>query len=185
MPLAPRSDVPPLQLPGEWQRLTRLITLYSWAQVAFLALLIGSLHALPLIGMHWSSCLVQATGATDWWCVLFFHLYEIPLVVLFSYHAYFGFTKITPATLPYYTFLTLFQLVMLFVFVTFESRTLLDAMAHDAPTWEIAVIFGGCAGMLVNSIIGFFMTFTRLLPAYLTTLRAEAAVGKPGVSTGL
>ncbi len=62
---------------------------------------------------------------------------------------------------------------MLFVFVTFESKTLLDAMAHQAPTWEIVVIFAGCAGMLVNSILGFFMMFTRLLPAYLTTLRAS------------
>lgn len=100
MPVTPRDDVPAPLLPGEWQRLTRLITLYSWAQVAFLALLIGSLHAVPLIGERWSSCIVQSTGATDWGCVAFFHLYEIPLAVLFTYHAYFGFKKPLGVYLP-------------------------------------------------------------------------------------
>ncbi len=32
----------------------------------------------PLVGKSWSSCLVHGTGATDWWRVLFYHLYEIP-----------------------------------------------------------------------------------------------------------
>lgn len=157
--------------PGAWDRLTSSIRLYSWAQVVFLAILIGSLHFFPLIGKRWSSCLVNGTGATDWWRVLFFHLYEIPLAVLFAYHAYYGFKKVTRATLPHYTFLTLFQVVILFVFVTFESKTLLDAMAHQAESWEIAVIFGGCTGMLVDSILGFYVVFFHILPAYLSTLR--------------
>ena len=157
--------------PDAWDRLTRAIKLYSWAQVLFLTTLTGSLHAFPLLGKRWSSCLVNGTGATDWWRVLFFHLYEIPLAVLFAYHAYYGFKKVTRATLPYYTYLTLFQVVILFVFVTFESKTLLDAMAHPAEAWEIAVIFGGCTGMLVDSILGFYIVFSRILPAYISTLR--------------
>jgi hypothetical protein len=161
-----RSTLPP----EAWERLTRSIKLYSWAQVAFLVILTGSLHFFPLIGRRWSSCLVHGTGATDWWRVLFFHLYEIPLAVLFVYHAYYGFKKVTRATLPYYTFLTLFQVVILFVFVTFESKTLLDAMAQPAEAWEIAVIFGGCTGMLVDSILGFYVVFSRILPAYLKTV---------------
>ena len=38
--------------PGEWERLTRSITLYSWAPMVFLAILIGSIHGFPLIGKH-------------------------------------------------------------------------------------------------------------------------------------
>lgn len=169
--LAP-APAPSTLSPDAWDRLTRTIKLYSWAQVAFLAILIGSLHAVPLLGKSWSSCLVAGTGATDWWRVLFYHLYEIPLAVLFIYHAYYGFKKVTRATLPYYTFLTLFQVVVLFVFVTFESNTLLDAMAHSAEAWEIAVIFAGCTGMLVDSILGFYVAFFHVLPAYLSTLRS-------------
>ena len=154
-----------------WERLTRAIKLYSWAQVAFLAILIGSLHAVPLLGKSWSSCLVHGTGAKDWWRVLFYHLYEIPLAALFIYHAHYGLKRVTRATLPHYTFLTLFQVVILFVFVTFESNTLLDAMAQSVEAWEIAVIFGGCTGMLVDSILGFYVAFFHVLPAHLSTLR--------------
>jgi hypothetical protein len=165
-----RSDLPP----GAWESLTRWIKLYSWAQVAFLTILVGSLHFFPLIDLHWSSCLAHGTGATDWWCVLFFHLYEIPFVVLFAYHAYFGFAQITRAKLPHYTFLTIFQLVMLVVFLTFESKTMLDCLAHRAPTWELVVIFGGCVGMMINSLLGFHVVFARVLPAYLVG-RGESA----------
>ncbi len=152
--------------PGEWDRLVRWIKLYSWVQVGFLAILVGTSHFFPLIGKQWSSCLVRGTGATDWACVAFYHLYEIPLAVLFTYHACVGLARITRARLPYYTFLTLFQIVMLFVFVTFESKTLLDALAHQAPTWEIAVFFFACGGMIADSILGFYVVFAKLLPAY-------------------
>ena len=165
-----RADLPP----GAWESLTLWIKLYSWAQVAFLTLLVGSLHFFPLIGKQWSSCLAHGTGATDWWCVLFFHLYEIPFVVLFAYHAYFGFAQITRAKLPYYTFLTLFQVVMLIVFLTFESKTMIDGFAHQVPTWEIVVVFGGCVGMIVNSVLGFYVVFARVLPAYLVDRQRSA-----------
>jgi hypothetical protein len=163
-PEAAADTARPAPSPGEWDSLTRWIKLYSWAQVAFLAILVGSLHFFPLIGKPWSSCLVH--GATDWWCVLFFHLYEIPLVVLFAYHACVGFAQVTRARLPYYTFLTLFQLLMLFIFLTFESKTMLDGLTRQVPTWEVVVIFSGCTGMLVNSVFGFYVVFAKLLPAY-------------------
>jgi hypothetical protein len=165
-----RADLPP----GAWSSLTLWIKLYSWAQVAFLAVLVGSLHFFPLIGKQWSSCLAHGTGATDWWCVLFFHLYEIPFALLFAYHAYFGFAKVTRAKLPYYTFLTLFQLVMLVVFLTFETKTLLDGLAKQVPAWEIIVVYGGCVGILVDSLLGFYVLFGKVLPAYLLG-RGESA----------
>jgi len=172
-PRAPEAALSTLP-PAAWEGLTRWIKLYSWAQVLFLAILVGSLHFFPLIGKQWSSCLAHGTGATDWWCVLFFHLYEIPFVALFAYHAYFGFARLTRAKLPYYAFLTLFQLVMLVVFLTFESKTLLDGLARQVPTWEIVVIFGGCVGMIINSILGFHVVFAKVLPAYLVG-RGESA----------
>ena len=235
-----RADLPP----GAWESLTLWIKLYLWAQVAFLTLLVGSLHFFPLIGKQWSSCLAHGTGATDWWCVLFFHLYEIPFVVLFAYHAYFGFAQITRAKLPYYTFLTLFQVVMLIVFLTFESNngpklsTVKDAPQtfQELLDWfkevrglvilavvsalagggvvstggvikilivavgflvaaviigsrvaprifdqierikgrEIVVVFGGCVGMIVNSVLGFYVVFARVLPAYLVDRQRSA-----------
>jgi hypothetical protein len=157
----------------DWQRLTRWIRGYSWAQIAFLALLLGTLHAVPLLGAAWSSCLVPATGATNGWCVAFFHLYEPPLVAYFVYHLIVGLRPITPEMLPRYAALSLFQLVLLVVFVTFESNTLLDAMARGAPAWEVALIFGGCAGMIVDSVLGGYVVFARVLPAALD--RRDAA----------
>ena len=45
--------------------------------------------------------------------------------------------------------------------------SLLAAMGRRAETWEVVMIFGGCVGMLVNSVLGFFVMFGRLVPAYL------------------
>lgn len=159
----------------QWRRLTLWVRAYSWAQIAFLILLLGTLHAVPLLGESWSSCVSPTTGATNGWCAAFFHLYEPPLVAYFIYHLIAGLRPITPATLPRYTFLTLFQLVLLVVFVTFESNTLLDSMAREAPEWEVALIFAGCAGMLVNCLLGTHVLFARVLPMYLA--RASSSAG--------
>ena len=152
---------------AEWTRLQRAIRRYSWAQIAFLTTLVGIIHALPIMGNSWSSCLVRETGATSWSCVVFFHLYEVPLAALFIYHIIVGLRPITRARLPYYCFLTLFQLAMLFVFLTFESRPLLELLQRQGPTWEIVLLFGGCTGMMVNSLLGFHTVFRRILPVYL------------------
>lgn len=152
---------------AEWTRLRSSIRLYSWAQVAFLTILVGIIHALPIMGNSWSSCLVRETGATSWSCVVFFHLYELPLAALFIHHIIVGLRPLTRASLPYYCFLTLFQLVMLFVFLTFESTPLIQLLQRQGPTWEIVLLFGGCTGMVVNSLLGFHTVFRRILPVYL------------------
>jgi hypothetical protein len=160
--------------PVDWDRLARRVALYSWAQVGFLMILVGSLHLFPLLGMPWSSCLVGATGATDWACVAFFHLYEIPFVALFVHHAYVGFTRMrrSPRTsLPAYTLLTLFQVIMLVVFLTFESKTLLDGLAQQVPLWEQVVVYGGCVGILVDALLGFHVVFACLVPAWIAERR--------------
>jgi hypothetical protein len=143
------------------------VRLYSWAQVLFLASLVGLLHGFPLLGFPWSSCLVEGTRATDWLCVAFFHLYEVPLAAFFAWHAWLGFRRFSPATLSQYTAVTLFQVTLLVVFVTFESRTMLEALAHHRPAWEIAAVFGGCAGMIVDCVLGGYTVFARLVPAAL------------------
>ncbi len=120
--------------------------------------------------MPWSSCQLGPAGATDWACVAFYHLYEIPFAALFAYHAYLGFThtrRSPGAMLPVYTVLSIFQLVMLVVFLTFESKTLLDGLAHHVPLWEQIVVYGGCVGILVHAMLGFYIVFTRLVPACL------------------
>ena len=165
----------PASSPEDWRRLTLWVRAYSWAQIVFLTVLLGTLHAVPLLGASWSSCVSPTTGATNGWCVAFFHLYEPPLVAYFIYHLIAGLRPITPATLPRYTFLSLFQLVLLVVFVTFESNTLLDSMAREAPAWEVALIFAGCVGMLVNCLLGAHVVFARVLPMYLA--RGPSAAG--------
>lgn len=51
-----------------------------------------------------------------------------------------------------------------FVFFTVESLELLRATTSGAPNWEVALMFGGCVGMLVNCGIGFAVLFGRVLP---------------------
>jgi hypothetical protein len=172
--VSPAPGSTPDALPsGEWSRLTRWIKLYSWAQVAFLGCLIVGAHFFPLIGKPWSTCRSGGAGPVDGWCVLFFHLYEVPLAVLFAYHAYFGFTQLTRAKLPYYVCLTALQLVMLFVFATFESKIVLDALARPAPTREIVVLYFAFTGMIAGSGLGFYTVFGRLLPVLLAERREQ------------
>lgn len=169
---APYST-PSALLSSEWTRLTRWVKLYSWVQVAFLGCVIVGAHFFPLIGKPWSTCLSGGMGPVDGWCVLFFHLYEVPLAALFAYHAYFGFTQLTGAKLPYYVCLTAFQMVMLFVFATFESKIVLDALARPAPTREIVVLYSAITGMIAGSGLGFYTVFGRLLPVLLAGRREQ------------
>lgn len=163
----PQPDLP-------WAPIARWVRLYSWAQVLFLASLVGFIHLLPAVGHPWSSCLVDATGASDWRCVVFFHLYEVPLVAFFAYHLHYGLRRVTRATLPYYTALTLFQVLLLVVFVTFECRTMFEAFAHGRGDTEIAILLAACTGMIVDAVLGTYVAFARLLPAALDARRFGA-----------
>ncbi len=148
-----------------WTRLQRWIRGYSWAQVAFLATLVTTIHMVPLAGAHWSSC--RLAGATDWTCVAYFHVYEVPLTGLFIHHIIAGLRPISRRMLPYYGVLTLLQIVALFVFCTLESSTLLTALRVDAPGWEVLLLFAGCTGMLIDCGLGVVFALTQLLPALL------------------
>ena len=133
-------------------------------QVFFIGCVLTGAHFFPLIGKPWSTCLANGTGLVDGWCVLFFHLCEVPFIALFAYHAYVGFTRLTRAKLPYYACLTAFQVVMLVMYATFESKIILDALARPAPTREIVVLYSACVGMIAGSVLGFYTLFGRLLP---------------------
>ena len=174
MTVAPAPPTPqvvdPAPLPVDWDRVARWISLYAWAQVGFLVIMVVSIHVFPVFGTSWSTCLVGATGATNGACVAFFHIYEIPFVALFAYHAIVGLTRVRRslrATLPAYTVLTLFQLIMLVMFLTFESKTLLDGLTHQVPLWEQVVVYGGCVGILVDIVLGFHVVFGTMVPAWL------------------
>lgn len=172
-------DVPVLaasrsQPSAAWASLARWVRLYSWAQVGFLVCLVVGAHAFPLAGQSWSTCRSAATGLVDARCVLVFHLYEVPLAALFAYHAYVGFTRFTRAHLPTYTCLTTFQLVLLFVFATFESSGMFGALARGAPTHELVIVLFAFVGMIGGSVLGFYTVFGRLLPEL---FRSEHAVG--------
>jgi len=136
------------------------------------AVIVGA-HFFPLIGKPWSTCLAGGTGPVDLWCVLLFHLYEVPLVALVAYNAYWGFTQLTRAKLPYYVCLTALQLVMLFMFATFESPIVLAALARPAPTREIVVLYFAFTGMIAGSGLGFYTVFGRLLPVLFAGQREQ------------
>jgi hypothetical protein len=153
-----------------WRRLSRWVHIYSIWQVFLLAGILWGAHFYALLGRPWTTCLADHSGAMDWRCIGFFHLYEVPMVVLLLYQAWYGFRRFTWATLPAYFYLTLFQVIMLVAYATFEAKVLFDSLARHAPPHEDLLLLAGGSGMVLGALLGYYTVFVRLLPFFVTWL---------------
>jgi hypothetical protein len=169
--LARAIAVPRPATAGAWDATMRWIRIYSIWQILLVAIILWGAHFFALLGRPWTTCLEGHTGAMDWRCIAFFHIYEVPLVVLIAYHGWFGLRRMRPAVLPYYFFLTLFQEVMLVAYVTFEAKVLFDSLARHAPPHEDFLLLAGGSGMVFGCVLGYFIVFHKLLPFFLSWCR--------------
>lgn len=125
----------------------KLVKLYSW--ITFVAILYGICwaHIPALMGTPWDSC----NGACSrLWCILTFHLYEVPIVIFGAYLGWYGLTQFSTYTMGKYRSLLLFSATLNSCFVTFEIISAQGAMMRNSPEWELigllslsAVLIGG------------------------------------------
>jgi hypothetical protein len=126
------------------------IRFYSYITFAAILYGIAAAHIPAIIGIPWSSC---EFCDCKLYCVLVFHLYEVPLVAFNTFFAWYGLKRFSVITIHNYNSLLTFSIVSSLVFFTFESLLLLDSIKNGAPLWEsiglcsVALILVSGAGL--------------------------------------
>lgn len=83
-----KSDALEGEAPTEtWESLVRWVKIYSYWQLLLVAIIVWGAHFFALLGKPWTTCLRDHTGAMDWRCIAFFHIYEVPLHRVRAAHA--------------------------------------------------------------------------------------------------
>ena len=127
----------------------RLVRVYSY--ITFTAILYGIAwaHVPILLGTPWDSC----DGCSSrLWCILTFHIYEIPIVSYNFYLGWYGLNRFSPEKVSTYCSLLQFSVPINFAFATFEILSIQAALLRHSPFWELAgllslsiVLIGGIA----------------------------------------
>lgn len=109
------------------------VRFYSYITFAAIAYGIAAAHVPAIIGIPWSSC---EFCDCKLYCVLVFHLYEVPLVAFNTFFAWYGLKRFSTKTTHIYDSLLIFSIVSSVAFFTFESLLLLESVKSGAPLWE-------------------------------------------------
>ncbi len=109
------------------------VRFYSYITFAAILYGIAAAHVPALIGIPWSSC---EFCDCKLYCVLVFHLYEVPLVAFNTFFAWYGLKRFSAVTIHNYSSLLTFAVFSSLAFFTFESLLLLDSVKSNAPAWE-------------------------------------------------
>ena len=109
------------------------VRFYSYITFAAIVYGIVAAHVPAIIGIPWSSC---EFCDCKLYCVLVFHLYEVPLVAFNTYFAWYGLKRFSTQTTHNYDSLLIFSIVSSVAFFTFESLVLVENVKSDAPLWE-------------------------------------------------
>lgn len=155
-------------LPQEWSSLVRWVRRYSYVQLYLVFMFIFGAHILALVGKPWTTCMEGFKGALDWACVGYFHVYEVPMAVLYLYIGLIGLRRFSYAALPSYFYLALIQLVAQMCFLTFEARIVFDSLARNSPFYEDGLLIFANVIMVASAIFGFYVIFIKLMPSFLT-----------------
>ena len=109
------------------------VRFYSYFTFAAIVYGIAAAHIPAIIGIPWSSC---ESCNCKLYCVLVFHLYEVPLVAFNTFFAWYGLKRFSSRTTHNYNSLLTFSIVSSVAFFTFESLLLVDSVKSGAPLWE-------------------------------------------------
>ena len=134
------------------------VRFYSYITFAAIVYGIAAAHVPAIIGIPWSSC---EYCDCKFYCVLVFHLYEVPLVTFNAFFAWYGLKRFSAQTIHNYNSLLIFSIVSSLAFFTFESLLLVDSVKSGAPLWEsiglcsvaLILVSGAGLGLLVKQKI--------------------------------
>ncbi len=135
---------------SEWIKAVRLVRVYAYITIGAVIYGIAAAHVPFLIGHPWTTC---ENCSSTLWCVLVFHLFEVPPVSYNAYVAWFALKRFSPNTIDSFISQVTFAVAANIVFFAFECILLLINLKQFAPEWEnwgltsIALILLGGSGL--------------------------------------
>lgn len=139
---------------ASWKSIVKLSKIYAYVSFAGIAVGVIAAHLPYLLGYPWTSCVNVSSPLS---CVLVFHLYEIPMVTLLIYGAWYALRRLTPATLPNFTALVLLSVIANIAFFTFEITLIMDGLRGISQMWETLLICCVAAILLGGATFGIFV----------------------------
>jgi hypothetical protein len=130
------------------------VKFYSYITIAAVLYGIAAAHVPAIIGIPWSSC---EFCNCKLYCVLVFHLYEVPLVTFNAYFAWYGLKRFSSVTIHNYSSLLTFAIISNLAFFTFESVLLLDSVKNSAPAWESIGLSSVATILITGSGLGLYV----------------------------
>ncbi len=137
-----------------WLRAEKWVRIYSYITWVAVAYGIVAAHLPFIIGHPWSSCEVCGSQL---YCVLTFHLYEVPLVLFNAFIAWYGLGRYSRAKAPSYMSLLNFAVMGNLTFFTFEIKLLLESLCRQAPTWELLALASISIILIAGAGLGVFV----------------------------
>lgn len=134
--------------------LIKLIKIYAYIILAGVIFGIAAAHFPFLIGKPWTTC---DDCSSKLFCVLTFHLFEVPIVLYDLYLCWYSFKKFSMANVHSYISLLNFAVVMNFVFFSFEIILLFDNLNDFAPNWENLALISVALVLLVGSFLTIYV----------------------------
>lgn len=142
------------------------VRFYSYITFAAIVYGIAAAHIPAIIGIPWSSC---EFCNCKLYCVLAYHLYEVPPVAFNTFFAWYGLKRFSIHTTHNYNSLLIFSIVSSVAFFTFESLVLVESIKTGAPLWEsiglcsvaLILVSGAGLGLYVKQKLVSFLYQTK------------------------
>ena len=142
------------ELNPKWLKAAAWIKIYSWITVAAVIYGIAAAHVPFLIGHPWTSC---DGSSSECWCVITFHIFEVPLVLYNLYVAWYGLKRYSREKAQPYMSLLSFAVSTNLVFFTFEIVLLYINLHSDAAEWENVLLTSVAVILCVGSFLGMYV----------------------------
>lgn len=162
------------RLPDLWDASRRWVRLLAGFNAAGVVIFLFGSHFFGVVGnftsslpSHWSTCLADDGMTMRWGCVLLYHAYEVPLILVMAFHAWYGLRRFSWRAVPGYFYLTFLQTLLIFLLTTFDARVLLGLLEDGAHFMEILVLTVGWSLLMGITLLSIYVLVFRLLPVFL------------------
>jgi D-arabinono-1,4-lactone oxidase len=142
------------EINSHWLKAGAWVKIYSWITVFAVIYGIAAAHIPFLIGHPWTSC---DGCSNECWCVITFHLYEVPLVLYNAYIAWYGLNKYSIEGVQSYMSLLSFSVTMNLAFFTFEIILLYTNLHSGAFAWENILLTSVALILCGGSFLGIYV----------------------------
>ncbi len=125
-----------------------LVRVFSYVILGGAVVGLAAAHLPWVVGQPWSTCRVSGSQLG---CILLFHLYEVPLVLMNVLVVWYGLKRFSARTVFQFAALVSFMVVANAAFLTYEATLLSDSLRRGAPNWEnwalaliMVILISGC-----------------------------------------